>query len=130
MSKGNSAIKVLKTALRRVQKGWIQHHWSFRDADGNQFVCLEGAIFGYCDSNKHGMTKAQKQARDSVLSVIHDRYNGRFSSIPDFNDQAERTQDEVQEVIKLGIIRLETSDDDCLTDEEVDDLLDFMSQGD
>lgn len=130
MSKGNSAIKVLKTALKRVQKGWIQHHWSFRDADGNQFVCLEGAIFGYCDSRKHGLTSAQIEARDAVLNVIHERYDGRFSSIPDFNDQAERTQDEVQEVIKLGIIRLETSDDDCLTDEEVDDLLDFMSQGD
>jgi hypothetical protein len=125
VSKGNSALKVLRTALKRVQKGWTQNTWSYVDhSAGKTFVCLEGALFGYCDQSKHQLTPSQIEARDTVLSVIRDRYNGKFWSIPEFNDEVGRTEDEVQEVVKLSIIRLETAEDG-LNDEEVEDLLDF-----
>jgi len=125
VSKGNSAIKVLKTGLNRVHKGWTQGKWSYTDHQtGQTFVCLEGALYGYCDAGKHQLTKAQIEARDVVLGVIRDRYNGQFATIPDFNDTPGRVQEEIEEVIKLGIIRLETGgDDDYLTDEDVDSLL-------
>jgi hypothetical protein len=130
MSKANSAIKVLRTALKRVTKGWTQHVWSFTDpVTGQTFVCLEGGLFGYCDQNKHGLTDAQKQARDACLEVIKDRYQGRFWSIPTFNDEPGRTQEEVQEVIKLAIIRLETTGGEASDEEDFDDLLDFIDLG-
>lgn len=130
MSKGNSAIKVLRTALSRVQKGWIQHMWVFRGPDGKVYVCLEGAMFGYCNADQHGLTDAQKKARNVVQQIIDERYPGNYN-IPAFNDAQERTQDQVEEVLKLAIIRLETGGDptDGLPDEEIDDLLEFMDSG-
>lgn len=119
MSKANNPIKVLRTALGRVQKGWIQHHWHYRDAEGNNFVCLEGAIYGYCDANKHTVTEAQKIAAETCRRIIFEK-TGR-SEIPAFNDKDGRTQEEIEEVIKLAIIRLETSDG--IDDDEFDDLL-------
>lgn len=127
MSKGNSPIKVLRTALSRVQKGWTQNTWVYRD--GNKtYVCLEGAMFGYCDQSKHGLTQAQRDARDKVLEVIKDRYPAKFQfwTIPEFNDAPERKQEEVEEVLKLAIIRFET--EDGLNDDEVENLLDFKDK--
>lgn len=126
MSKANAPIKVLRTALKRINKGWTKGEWSYRDRDGNVFVCMEGALFGYCDSKKHGLTEAQEQAAAVVLDIIKERYPG-CHNIPTFNDADERTLDEVQEVIKLAIIRFETGDPtDGLPDEEIDSLLEFM----
>lgn len=128
MSRGNNPIKVLRTALKRVQKGWTKNHWSYRDDNGNQLVCLEGALFGYCDQDKHGLTDAQKEARDVVLQLIHERFGKRFHSIPSFNDANDTTKEDVEEVIKLAIIRLETSDDGYLDDEDIDDLIAFTKE--
>lgn len=125
MSKANNPIKVLRTALKRVSKGWTQTRWHERK-DGQSYVCLEGAIFGFCSLADENMTTAQREARDVCLDVIKDRYDGRYISIPLFNDAAGRTKEEVMEVIKLGIIRLETADDDFIEfdpDEVVDSLL-------
>lgn len=124
MSKAGTPIKVLRTALKRVDKGWTQNHWSFRDGEGNQYVCLEGALFGYCDSVKHGLTDAQASARDIVLQIIRERYNA-YDSIPSFNDQLGRTKEEVQEVIKLAIIRLETTGDGEMDEDDFNDLIEW-----
>jgi hypothetical protein len=139
MSKGNSAIKVLRTADKRIDKGWIQHEWSFRDpTTGQMFVCLEGALFGYCNATKHGLTEAQVRARDLVLEIIKERYGDAFISIPSFNDWPERTKEEIREVIKLAIIREETEElireeaglsdevDKIMEDEDFDDLMKFI----
>lgn len=132
MSKGSTPIKVLRTALKRVDKGWAQSAWVAKNDDGNFSVCLEGALFGYCDANTHGLTDAQKKARDLVLTVIQERYKDRrgrpFESIPAFNDASERTKQEIQEVIKLAIIRLETGGDEEIDEEDFEDLLEFMDQ--
>lgn len=129
MSKASSAIKVLRTALKRVQKGWTKKNWHYYDPyTGVNKVCLEGALFGYCEPYKHGVTAEQIKARNVCLQIIHERYPA-YDSIPAFNDAEERTQDEVMEVIKLGIIRLETGgDEDGLDDEDVEDLLEFMDK--
>lgn len=128
MSKGNSAVKVLRTALKRVQKGWTQHVWYRKDPEtGQTYVCLEGALFGYCSLQEHQLTPAMREARDFVVEVIKDRYEGRFDGIPAFNDRPGRTQEEVEEVTKLALIRAETSGgDDEITDEDFDNLLEFM----
>lgn len=112
MSKANNAIKVLRTALHRVQKGWTQNHWSWHNPeDGKTYVCLEGAVYGYCDSNKHQTTPAQREAILVLKQIIFERTG--HTDIPSFNDDRKNTtQKDVEEVIKLGMIRLETSDDD------------------
>jgi hypothetical protein len=90
------------------------------------FVCLEGALFGYCDEGKHELTDAQKKAREIVLSVVKDRYPS-YRSIPEFNDDAMRTKEEVMEVLKLSIIRVETGgDEDEIGEEDFENLLEFM----
>lgn len=127
MSKAGTPIKVLRTALKRVEKGWTKDHWSYKADDGNYYVCLEGALFGYCDSNKHGLTDAQKDARDVVLKIINERY-GYYSDIPAFNDARERTKEEVLEVVKLAIIRLETTGDGEMDEDDFADLLDWADK--
>lgn len=112
--------------MKRVTKGWTKNHWHWYDptTDTNK-VCLEGALFGYCESNKHELSKAQIEARDVVLKIVKERHG--FPTIPEFNDAGDTTKDEVLEVLKLAIIRLETGgDEDGLDDEDVDDLLEFM----
>lgn len=129
MSKGNSAVKVLRTALKRVQKGWTQHVWYRKDPEtGQTFVCLEGALYGYCSLQDHQLTPAMREARDFVIEIIKERYDGRFDGIPAFNDNPKRTQEEVEEVTKLALIRAETSggDDEASNEEDFNNLLEFM----
>lgn len=123
MSNANSAIKVLRTALKRVQKGWTQNVWMRRE-DGKTYVCLEGAVYGYCDGNKHKRTKEQIEAIDVLLNIIDERYG--LPAIPKFNDTPGRTEEEIEEVLKLGIIRLET--DAAMDDEDFEDLLEFKER--
>jgi hypothetical protein len=124
MSKAKTANKVLRTALKRIQKGWTKGEWYTRDKDGNSFVCLEGALFGFCSLELNQMTDAQLKARELVIGVINERSN--YCSIPTFNDAPETELDDVIEVIKLAIIRDETGydpEDDYLDDEEIESLL-------
>lgn len=124
MSKANSPIKVLRTALKRVQKAWRQGAWSEKGDDGNYYVCLEGALYGYCNAAK---TQAQKDAAKVCENIIFEKYG--IQGIPSWNDRPNTTQEMVEEVVKLGIIRLETGgdpEDNYLDDEEVDTLLDSL----
>lgn len=120
MSKSSTPIKVLRTALKRVQKGWTKNQWHRHDPEtGQNFVCMEGAVYGYCEPAKHQTTPAQRTAIKVLKEIIKEKYG--IEEIPSFNDADGRTKDEVLEVIKLGIIRLETGGDD--EDEDEDELL-------
>jgi hypothetical protein len=123
MSKANSPVKVLRTALKRLQKGYTKGSWATQNADGGMSVCMEGAIYGYC-------TQPATQVQKDAISVVHkilserhpdrsiDKYSGDVV-IPMFNDHPDTTEDEVLEIVKLAIIRLETSDslEEALADE-------------
>ncbi len=129
MSKANSPIKVLRTALKRVDKSWAQNAWVAHDDKGNYFVCLEGAVYGYCSRNDHQVTSAQNEAIKVLEEIISERYqteSGIPTRIPDFNDKNGRTKEEVMEVIKLGIIRLET--DALMDDDDFEDLLEHKER--
>lgn len=136
MSKSNSAIKVLRTALKRVQKGWTKGTWSAPNNDGGRSVCLEGAIYGYCnvsDMTKRGEkpTQAQLEAMGIVTEIIKERYPRRtyFGGVPSFNDHPENDIDDVMEVIKLGIIRLETGyGEDELDQDDVDSFMESIKK--
>lgn len=144
MSKGNSAIKVVRTALKRVQKGWRKSAWSERNPDTGIFeVCMEGALFGYCNLHETQLTPAQLKARDTVWEIIRERFSERVISriyedptdeekekvlaeprIPTFNDAPDTVFEEVEEIFKLALIRLETEDlmKDYLDEDELDEV--------
>lgn len=126
MSKASTPIKVLRTALKRVDKGWTQGDW-YKPGDKVAYVCLEGALFGYCNAGKHGLTDAQQAARAVIQQIISERHPGH-SDIPSFNDQKGRTKDEILEVIKLAIIWLETTGDGEMDDDDFEDLLEFSEK--
>ena len=150
MSKANSARKVLKTALRRVQTRWGQNSWSKPGDDGVWYVCMEGALFGGC---QFPQTDAQVEAHNILLEVIKedlkagngehivdeilDRCHSKGTSreemlekleIPAVNDRSAVTQEDVERWVKLALIRAETGglleEDPDFTDEEIDELLD------
>lgn len=116
MSNANSPIKVLKAAHKRVSKQWTKNTWRRLESDGNYSVCLEGAIYGFC--RNPNPTVAQKKAIEVVEQIIAERYASDMDwdpkmtkgIIPPFNDNPETTQEDVLEVIKFGIIRLETEE--------------------
>lgn len=134
MSRANNPIKVLQTALGRVEKGWTQGQWVRRDGDVVE-VCLEGAIYGYCEA-KH-VTAAQAKAIEVVREIIQEYFPTRQNRgqwventdelpphlvIPHFNDHSETAKDEVLKVIKLAIIRLETEELEAELVEEVEEI--------
>ena len=129
MSRANNPIKVLRTALKRIDKGWRKGAWGQKNADGSMEVCLEGAIYGFCNLG-HMATPAQKQALSVVQEILKEKFPERYPysgeyCIPSFNDHEDTTKDEVKEVVKLAIIRLETGwseDEPDVPEEELDDL--------
>ena len=153
MSKANSPIKVLKTAIKRLNKGWVKSQWSDHNPDtGVTSVCLEGAIFRFC---QHAKTPQQKEALQACEQIILERWvndefkieatspernetakkaaleSGGRGVVPLYNDRVAQTSDEMVEICKLAIIRLETGgpieDDEFIEfdpdSEELEDLL-------
>lgn len=148
MSKANSPIKVLRTALKRVEKGWSKSAWHER-YDGQSYVCLEGAIYGFCNARGHE-TPAQKKAIEVVEQIILERLKdgklnisefrvkrllGQYGVsgktdgfIPAFNDDSETVKEDILEIIKLAIIRLETGgdEDEVIEFDPDEDLADLL----
>ena len=120
MSKANNPIKVLKTAIKRINKGWDKGNWVYYDKKtGKASVCLEGAIYGYCTGQN--ATEAQKKAIRVVEEIIGERTGSSMPDIPSFNDAPLTTKDDILEVCKLAIIRLETGG--ALVDDPVEELI-------
>lgn len=106
MSNANKPDKVLRVALRRLQKGWTKKHWSKKNQQtGVTEVCIEGAIFGFKNDTK---SPACKMARDIVMEIINEKYPDQYRTIPDFNDDKDTTQEMVETVVKSALIRAET----------------------
>lgn len=106
MSKSNSVGKVLRVAIKRIERGWTQGAWVKKPTKANPVpqVCLEGAIFGFCSFAK---TPQQKEALGLVTQVILERETSP-TSVALWNDHINRTQDEVIEILKLALIRKES----------------------
>jgi hypothetical protein len=104
MSKSNSPVKVLKTALNRIQKRWGKGDW-LAGEDSGYAMCIEGAI---CNGRPQSstITSAQQGALELVRDVLKSK-NG-LPSIPGFNDNSNTSLEDVEEVLKTAIIRGET----------------------
>lgn len=125
MSKANSPVKVLRTALKRLQKGWTKGTFYDGPGDGSQFrktkkgkievpqVCLRGAIHGYQGQVK---TVHSTLAERAVLAAINELYpkpasaveDGSWDCVINFNDDPSTTFEMIERVTKLGMIKLET----------------------
>lgn len=134
MSKANSVPKVLRVAIRRVEKSWGTGSWAKptgqKDENGKAVwsVCLEGAIYGFCNK---ASTDVQREAIALIEQILYERGlvhgSGRADSIPGWND-AHATQDEVISLLKDALIRAETGglmdpDEFEITQEELDEIL-------
>jgi len=102
--------------------------WVYYDPIAKKaYVCMEGAVYGYCVPGHHEITKAQQEAAKLLLEIINEYYpkqNG--NTIDGFNDTPGRTQEEAAEIFKLAIIRDEAENaEDGLDDEDIDNLLEF-----
>lgn len=126
MSNANSTEKVLRTALKRVQKRWGQKSWGKMVPDGKggqvQMVCMEGAVTGGCNL---ATTDQQKEA----LELMKEAANQLFGDImfptadmdikfglPAFNDLPEFTKEHAEQVVKLALIKSELGN---LEEEEI-----------
>lgn len=146
MSKAKTPIKVLKTAIKRLNKGWMTGDWAKHDPNtGQTFVCLEGAIFGFCDK---AQTPQQKEALEVCEQILFERLKdglwefydksyqedvlkfGPQGLVPRFNDSVAKSSDELVEICKLAIIRLETGgpveDDEFIEFDPDEDLVDLL----
>lgn len=142
MSKAKTPAKVLKVALRRVQTRWTKGAWASKQQDGSYAVCMEGAIFGFCNKPH---TAAQVEALQILTEVIREDISGnqQFAeaeeeqwgfvhterlTVPQVNDLEITTQEDVERWMKKALIRAETGgsldEDPDFTDEEIDELLD------
>ncbi len=125
MSKANRPTKVLRTALKRLQRGWTKGTFYSGPGDGDGSVwkkntntaipkvCLLGAIHGYQGQVE---TPCSIIAEKSVLEAINELFPNdvhrgagtMWSSVMNFNDHQDTTFEMVEEVVKLGLIKLET----------------------
>lgn len=118
MSNASTPLKVVRTALGRVQKGWTQGLVYSGPMKGQWKgdtvkVCLNGGLHGYQGQKQ---TNASMIAADAVLEAINELYwerapDGKWSNIPTFNDAMGAngtTFEMVEKVLKLAIIKLET----------------------
>jgi len=122
MSKANSPIKVLHTALNRLQRGWTKGTFyegpgggdggrRFRNGSKTAQVCLRGAIHGYQGQIK---TEHSILAEIAVLEAINELYpesavdDGPWDTVTQFNDDRDTTFEMIEKTVKLGLIKLET----------------------
>lgn len=119
MSKASTPIKVLRTALKRVQTRWTTGTWNDlrTNSDGTKtsFVCLEGALFG---GQRQPITDAQVKAHKMVQVVLKETHG--TTNIPQWND-TRADQAKAEDLIKRTIIRLETGGFDDIEDMEISD---------
>ncbi len=124
MSKANRPTKVLRTALKRIQRGWTKgsvyrgpgnHSWFAKAHPTPKIpeVCLKGALHGYQGQVE---TPCSIIAEKAVLEAINERFgrvptaisDGTWGTVVAFNDDPGTTFEMVEEVIKLGLIKLES----------------------
>lgn len=141
MSKANSEVKVLTTALKRIESGrWGKFSWSqegFNVVTGQPtyLLCLEGSITG---GSSIARTDAQRAALERLRGVMKDEY-GR-AEIPFFNDSSGFTHEMAVKVVKEALRRAKAekaektrfkgpdiSDLTDLTEEKQEEMYDVFS---
>lgn len=121
MSKAKTPAKVLRTALKRLQKGWTKGtvysgpgYPQIVIIDGKLAVqdkvavCLRGAVHGYQGQIQ---TPATIFADKAILVSINELFPNdgkKWRSLPEFNDDKKTTFPMVEEVTKMALIKVET----------------------
>lgn len=106
MSKANSEVKVLTTALKRIENGrWGQGSWFQKGTNvvtgrPDYLLCLEGTITG---GSSRARTDAQCAALERMRDVMLDLHGSR--EIPFINDRNGFTFEMAVEVVKESLRR-------------------------
>lgn len=104
MSRATSVEGVLKASLRRVKYRWVKNMFKGKRADasdgrGQNAYCLVGSVTG-------GKTTAQTPYQSEALLLIQkeiQRRQGGTITIPTWNDQPSRTQQDVVSVVEKAL---------------------------
>jgi hypothetical protein len=104
MSKANSVEGVLKASLRRVRYRWVKNMFKGKrpdasDGRGQNAYCLVGSVTGGETTAK---TPFQSEALLLIQKEIERRQGGRIT-IPAWNDQPARTQQDVISVVEKAL---------------------------
>lgn len=106
MSKANSTVKVLQTALKRIEKGrwgqgtWMQEGKNLVTGESTHLLCLEGSI---TNGHNQPMSEQQEEALNIMRSVMKD-WHGR-ADIPGGNDHGRFTYAMAIEIAKESLRR-------------------------
>lgn len=95
-------VEVLREARSRVAYGWLRGA-AYGMSNGRRHVCAQQAIL---DSTEDDYLRSR--ALTQLIDTVNMRYQYvyRYDSIPDWNDQAERTKEEVLAAYDQTIARL------------------------
>ena len=120
MSNANRPAKVLRTALKRLQRGWTQGTFYSGPGDGDGYfwkknkntaipkVCLRGAIHGYQGQVKTAQSIVAEKAVLAAINELFPNPSGAWVNVMAFNEHSDTTFEMVEKVTKLGLIKLET----------------------
>lgn len=141
MSKANSEVKVLTTALKRIESGrWGKFSWSqegFNVVTGQPtyLLCLEGSITGGSAKPRTDAQRAALHRMRGVMKVLHG-----LDEIPLINDSQNFTFEMAVEVVKESLRRAKAekaektrfkgpdiSDLTDLTEEKQEEMYDVFS---
>lgn len=130
-TKGKTPLKVLRTARKRLDKGWIQGGWKslHRKGDGQKkteaFYCIEGALTGGAtlseierrEAPEHPICRAGVYVRQAIIEYRDLPENERVC-IPDWNDSRFNKQD-VLAVMDIAIAKAELDEGPVVLDKVV-----------
>ncbi len=122
MSKANRPQKVLRTALKRLQKGWTKGSvykgpgkTSFSglpEQPTTPFVCLLGALHGYQGQTPHDSLHHRRECGVGIHQRVPSPRSAdagmKWTSLPQFNDDSDTTFEMVEQVTKMALIKVET----------------------
>lgn len=96
-------VEILKSARDRVKKGWVQ---GAAENDAGTRVCAAQAIAYGAQEQTVGQTEMNGLAtiaNELLLAAIEERFGLPWISIPQWNDQIDRTQDDVVDTFDHAI---------------------------
>jgi hypothetical protein len=106
MSSASTVEGVLNACVRRVRRRWAKGAWKReRPADvkndgfGKNSYCLEGGCTG---GDRVPKNNTQAKAIRVLEQAVFEYTNGRYKSVPAFNDAPETTQIDVVKVAEAA----------------------------
>jgi hypothetical protein len=106
MSSAKDVNGVLKASLKRISLRWAKGAWKKErpveiknDGLGKNSYCLEGSCTG---GDRRPKNRVQAQAIEYLRQAVVEYTNGRYNSVPSFNDAEETKHEDVVNVVLIA----------------------------